>query len=116
MKKNTKNTILILACLSLASCASKRSVKEIRAIQPECENAEIQLKMLDEEMVAVHERALSGVTSVVPSLAVISLLAGSYKDNFDVATGSYGKALDNKIKEIKETCGLQDMPMKSSDF
>jgi len=106
----------LLACMSLAACASKRSVKEIRATEPECTKAEDQLKMLDKEMVATHERALAGVASVVPSLAALSVLSGRYKTNFAIATGSYERALDDKIDEIRKACGLQGMIMKSDDL
>ena len=107
----------LAALLLVSSCASsKRTPTEIRATHPQCEHAEEQLKMLDDEMVATHERLLAGVTSFSPTLAVVTLLTGSYKENFAVATGAYEKALKEKMEEIRDTCGLQNLPMKSDGF
>ena len=63
--------------------------------------------MLDEEMIRTHEKVLSGVASVLPSAAVLSLLAGRWQTNVHVATGQYEKIIDQKIQEIAETCGIE---------
>lgn len=62
-------------CILLAACAPRQTIQNIQARQPNCLKAQEQIKMLDEEMVSTSQRALSGVRSVVPSLAVISLLS-----------------------------------------
>lgn len=107
---------LIMVLIILSSCASRPTTKEIHATVPNCQNAQEQVKMLHEEMVTTQRRALAGVTSVVPSLAALTLIAGQYPTNFAIATGEYEKALDKKINEIEQTCGLGHMSVHSDQF
>lgn len=113
--KNKLSPFMALAIIIvLASCAQRTSTNEIKRTRPDCSRAQEQLKMLDAEMVATHERVISGVSSVAPSLAVINILTGNYKTNVEVATGQYEKVLDQKINEIKTTCNLNNFPMKTN--
>ena len=112
MKNYFNFVVVVAAVVALGACsvAPRRSVAEVNAAPVDCDKSAEQLAMLDEEMVATHERFASGVASVVPSLAVISIFAGRFKTNVAVATGQYEKALDRKIVEIELQCGLRSIP------
>lgn len=103
--------IIMLSVFLLTACVTRPSTDEIQKRTPDCENAEEQLKMLDEEMVETHERIFSGVRSVLPTAAVYTLLVGEYGTNYSIATGDYEEILDAKIIEIKEKCNLQETPL-----
>ncbi len=98
--------LVVVAVAVLAACAPRPTIQDIQARQPDCRKAHEQIKMLDEEMVSTTQRAISGVKSVVPSLAVVSLLSEQYSTNYHIAIGRYNKILDAKIKEIKVTCNI----------
>lgn len=99
-----KTMVIILSALILGACAMRPSTEEIQAIKPDCAKAEEQIAMLDEEMIRTHDRVLAGIGTIVPSAAVVSLLAGEWSNNKDVAIGTYEEVLNNKIEEIKRTC------------
>lgn len=87
-------------------CTLRPTSSKIRKIEPDCTNANEQIEMLDKEMIRAHEKILSGVASVLPSAAVVSLLSGRWTTNVQIASGEYEKIIDAKIKEIADHCGI----------
>ena len=102
----------VVFALSACSVTPRRSVAEVNAAPVDCDKSTEQLAMLDEEMTTTQERFASGVASVVPSLAVISILAGRFKTNVAVATGQYKEALERKVVEIELQCGFRSIPAR----
>jgi hypothetical protein len=49
----------------------------------------------------------TGVTTIVPIGLFTSAAMGTTGTNIKVATGDYNKMLDDKIAEIKKTCGVK---------
>jgi hypothetical protein len=46
------------------------------------------------------------VTSIVPAGIVLGLVTGTTGTKFRVATGEYNKKIDERITDIKRTCGV----------
>jgi len=44
---------------------------------------------------------------MVPAAAVMGLLTGRQEDREEVLTGQYNDMIDQKIYEIRSTCGVQ---------
>jgi hypothetical protein len=42
----------------------------------------------------------------VPAAAARAILHGDYMERGEVATGEYNQAIDDKIQQIKQECGL----------
>lgn len=72
----------------------------------DCNSAREDIKVLEQEKAQVAEQAKAGVKMFVPAAAARSILHGDYLDQKEVATGEYNQAIDDKIKLIKERCGL----------
>ena len=100
----------VLACcfvMLLAACAPiSKEAKEELAQPVNCATAEEDLRVLEEERASNAERALQGVTAVTPAGAALGILTGTYGEKVEVTTGEYNEMIDQKMAEIKETCGL----------
>jgi len=48
----------------------------------------------------------AGVGAIVPISLVVNLASNTEGTEFKVASGEYGKMIDERISEIKKTCGL----------
>ena len=100
-------SILIMG-LGLISCAKPipdRAKQELgRPVS--CETADHDIEILEVEKASVAEQIAAGVGSVVPTTAVASILRRNTKDRMKVATGIYNREIDDKIKEIKQECGI----------
>lgn len=75
--------------------------------QVNCVTADGDIRVLQSEKSHVAEQIALGVTAIYPAGAIVGLLTGTEGTKFKVATGEYNKMIDQKIAEIKSTCGLQ---------
>ena len=94
--------ILLAACAEPYSKGAKREIRK----DINCETAQEDIKILENEKASAGKQLAAGVRSVLPVAAVVGILKGTWRDRTKVATGDYNKAIDNKIKEIKWSCGL----------
>ena len=62
--------------------------------------------MLQSEKAHVAEELAMGVTAIYPASAVMGILMGTEGTKIQVATGEYNQKIDEKIAEIRSTCGL----------
>jgi hypothetical protein len=108
--------ILITILVSLlvvglsAGCAmrQKKELKELGEAGPvDCSTANGDLRLLHHEKANVAERVAEGVTAIYPASLVMSVLTGTERTKLKVAIGEYDKAIDKRIAQIKETCGIE---------
>ncbi len=99
--------IVFAACL-IVGCAAPISdeAKQGLAKPVNCDTGAADIAALESEKASVAEQTAAGVRSVVPAAAIGGLLMGTTKDKAKVATGVYNQELEDKIAEIKTTCGL----------
>jgi len=72
----------------------------------DCSRAKEDIDTLGKEKAEVMEQAKAGVKMFVPASAARAVLHGDYLDREQVASGEYNQAIDDKIKHIKERCGI----------
>jgi hypothetical protein len=48
-----------------------------------------------------------GVTSIMPSTAVLHMVAGTQEESKEIASGDYNERIDAHIALIKSTCGIE---------
>jgi len=63
--------------------------------------------VLNSEKSHVAQQIAMGVTAIYPAGALVGLVTGTEGTKLKVATGEYNEMIDQKIAEIKSTCGLQ---------
>jgi hypothetical protein len=97
---------VILAIVVVACAPISKDAKEDMAQPVSCATAPADLRALESEKAHVGKQIASGVTAIVPVSLVVNIVTGTEKEHFKVATGKYNDMLDNKIAEIKSTCGL----------
>lgn len=93
---------LLVSCSSISKDAKAKLAKPIN-----CETAKKDIAMLEKEKASVARQAAAGVTSILPVGAALALVTGDTKARAKVATGAYNRQIDEKIAEIKKTCGLE---------
>ena len=93
---------LIVSCSSISKEAKAKLAKPVN-----CETAKKDMAMLEKEKASVARQAAAGVTSILPVGAALALVTGDTKSRAKVATGAYNRQIDEKIAEIKKTCGLE---------
>jgi hypothetical protein len=99
--------IAVVGLLSLAGCAIQEKRVEQSLTQPiNCSIAEGDIRVLDSEKANAARQLAAGVTSIVPAGIVIGLVTGTTGTKFRVATGEYNQKIDERIAEIKRTCGV----------
>jgi hypothetical protein len=64
------------------------------------------IQALEAEKASVAKQVSAGTRSVIPAAAVVGILRRDYGDRAKVASGVYNKQIDEKIEEIRRTCGL----------
>ena len=103
-------TIIVLALsLGISACAMEQRKVEKELKHPpavNCATAQGDIRALQHEKANVAERMAEGVTSIAPAGIVVGVLSGTEGTKFEVATGEYNKMIDQRIAEIKNTCGL----------
>jgi hypothetical protein len=97
----------VILAISVVACAPiSKDAKEDMAQPVNCATAPADLRALESEKAHVGKQIASGVTAIVPVSLVVNIAKGTEKEHFKVATGKYNDMLDDKIAEIKSTCGL----------
>ena len=93
----------------VAGCAMKfkDDTKAIKSQPINCATADGDIRVLQSEKSHVAEQIAMGVTAIYPASALVGLVTGTEGTKLKVATGEYNKMIDQKIAEIKSTCGLQ---------
>ena len=94
---------LALSCaiLILAGCASAMTMRDIKAVRPNCAKIDKQIAALEKEKAENNQRLLAGIQSVAPALAAINIVAGTYGRNVAIATGEWAAAIDRKLIELR---------------
>lgn len=108
MRKIGITALVICILFSVGSCAmkQKKAIEELK--QPvNCATAEADLRVLRQEKAHVAERIAEGAMVIVPIGLVIGIVAGTEGTKVEVATGKYNQMIDEKIAEIKATCGVE---------
>lgn len=90
---------LILALLSFGALAVDPSVN--------CDTAKEDIAKLEAEKKSSIEQAEKGVTSIMPSTAVLHMMTGTQEESKEIASGEYNQRIDAHIKLIKSTCGIE---------
>ena len=108
-----KYVALLFGVVFLASCGSPVSKEAKMQMQKpiDCADAKEDIAALENEKASVAQRIGQGARFVVPVSVVVNIFqegSGSdkVKERKSVASGDYNKAIDAKIAEIKQTCGL----------
>ena len=93
----------------VAGCAMKfkDEAKAIKSEQVNCATADGDMRVLQSEKSHVAQQIAMGVTAIYPASALVGLVTGTEGTKLKVATGEYNEMIDQKIAEIKSTCGLQ---------
>ena len=102
--------LMIVALFVASGCAMKQkeTLAELEKAGPvDCESAEGDLRVLNSEKAHVAERIVEGLTAIVPAGAVLGIITWTEPTKIKVATGAYNDAIDKRINEIKEKCGLE---------
>jgi len=102
-------SLIILLCFFVVSCAvQKKHIEQEIEKNPAitCSSAQHDLKVLTDEKVSLVGKIASGVTMITPVGLVVGILTGTTGTKFRVTTGKYNDMLDNRIAQIKGTCGL----------
>ena len=108
--KNLKKVIL-LGCIVMLmpSCAvfKQKEVMEEMKEPINCDSAEGDIRMLQQEKAHVAQQILEGVSAITPAGIVIGIVTRTEKTKILVAVGEYDRMIDERIAEIKEKCGVE---------
>ena len=111
MTRSLRTLMSLLLILGVgASCAmrQKKVETELKAPGPvNCATAQGDLRLLHHEKANVAERIAEGITSIYPAGLVVGVLSRTETTKVKVAIGDYNKAIDKRIAEIEQTCGIQ---------
>ena len=103
-------TIWIVLALAVAGCQSQPNVQQVDqqvAAPVNCATAEGDLRTLQAEKVSTGKMIADGVTAITPVGLVVGTASGQEKGKLQIASGDYNKMIDQKIVQIKTTCGIQ---------
>ena len=104
----TKIAWVLGMAVLVAGCASQYKEKEAALKAPiNCATAEGDMRVLQGEKTNAAQQAAMGVSAITPAGLVLGVLTGTETTKLKVATGEYNKMIDQRIAEIKATCGLQ---------
>jgi hypothetical protein len=102
-----KRIITVVALISLAGCAIQERRVEQSLTQPiNCATSEGDIRVLESEKAHVGRQIVAGVTSIAPAGIVLGLVTGTTGTKLRVATGEYNQKIDERIADIKRTCGV----------
>ncbi|MGH8069117.1 MAG: hypothetical protein ACRERE_28545 [Candidatus Entotheonellia bacterium] len=93
----------------VVACAAQFKEQEQALQQPvriNCATAEGDIRMLQSEKSHVAQQIAMGVTAIAPAGMVMGVLMGTEQTKLQVATGDYNSMIDQRIADIKMTCGL----------
>jgi hypothetical protein len=98
--------VAVFAVMALAGCAFQEKQVEQSLAQPiNCATSEGDIRVLESEKAHVARQVIAGVTSLVPAGIVVGLVTGTAATKARVATGEYNQKIDERVAEIKRTCG-----------
>jgi hypothetical protein len=102
-----KQLATIFAAMTLAGCAFQEKRVEQSMEQPiNCALAEGDIRVLESERAHVGRQVVAGVTAIVPAGIVVGLVTRTEGTKLRVATGEYNKKIDERVADIKRTCGV----------
>ena len=109
MRKASLVVMVICLMISLVACGAKKQKKvEQEMKQPiQCTTAEGDIRVLKSEKAHVGQQIAEGVTSIAPPGLVLGVVTGTEKEKLKVGVGEYNRMIDQRIAEIKETCGVE---------
>jgi len=90
---------ILLATLSFSALAEDPAVN--------CDTAQDGIAKLQAEKKSSLEQMEKGVTSVMPSTAVLHMVMGTQEESKEIASGEYNQRIDAHIALIKSTCGVE---------
>jgi hypothetical protein len=93
----------------VVACAAQYQQQEQALQQPikiNCATAEGDIRVLQNEKAHVAQQIAMGVTAIAPAGLVMGVLMGTEQTKLQVATGDYNNMIDQRIADIKMTCGL----------
>jgi PBP1b-binding outer membrane lipoprotein LpoB len=97
--------VLVAGCSSNAP-APEKQVQASLAAPIDCSKAQQEIALLNSEKARTSQEIEDGASSIIPVGAVAHLFGGSETESLEIGTGQYNKKLDDKIAEIKSTCGM----------
>ncbi len=99
----------VLSIVLLAGCQGPnvQQVQQQEAAPVNCATAEGDLRTLQAEKVSTAKMIEDGVTAITPVGLVAGTATGKEKGKLQIASGDYNKMIDQKIAQIKSTCGIQ---------
>jgi hypothetical protein len=99
----------VLSIVLLAGCQGPnvQQVQQQEAAPVNCATAEGDLRVLQSEKVSTAKMIEDGVTAITPVGLVVGTATGKEKGKVQIASGDYNKMIDQKIAQIKSTCGIQ---------
>jgi len=107
------NGMSVIACgfaaFALATGCAMQEKKTMESLdQPiNCSMAEGDIRVLQSEKKNVAEQVAQGVTAIAPAGIVMGILTGTEGTKVKVAVGDYNTKIDQRIAQIKSTCGVQ---------
>ncbi|MGH8064485.1 MAG: hypothetical protein ACRERE_04460 [Candidatus Entotheonellia bacterium] len=91
----------------VVACAAQFQQQEQALQQPiNCATAEGDIRILQHEKSHVAQQVAMGITAIAPAGMVMGVLMGTEQTKLQVATGDYNRMIDQRIADIKMTCGL----------
>jgi hypothetical protein len=106
----TKMVSGLAIAVVVAACAAQFQQQEQALQQPvriNCATAEGDIRTLQSEKSHVAQQVAMGITAIAPAGLVMGVLTGTEQTKLQVATGDYNNMIDQRIADIKMTCGLQ---------
>lgn len=111
MRITTTMAVIGMLALGAASGCAMEQKQNLQTLQDSgrihCATADGDLRMLQSEKANVAQRIAEGATAIYPAGLVVGLITGTEGTKLKVATGDYDKQIDQRIAEIKETCGIR---------
>jgi hypothetical protein len=105
----TKMVSGLAIAVVVVACAAQFQQQEQALQQPikiNCATAEGDIRMLQSEKAHVAQQVAMGITAIAPAGLVMGVLMGTEQTKLQVATGDYNNMIDQRIADIKMTCGL----------
>ena len=106
---------LAVVAIAMCGCTRQKNTHPYPTIDPQvradmakpidCGTAKRDVQILEDEKASVGKQILAGARTVLPISTVVGLLTGDFSDRAAVASGTYNEAIENKIQQIKATCG-----------
>ena len=101
--------ILVLCLIVTAGCGAHISKEAKHKLKKpiDCRTAEYDIEILEGARASASKQAMAGAQTITPAGIATGILGGTWNTNRKVATGEYNKAIDDKIREIKDYCRIR---------